>query len=233
MCLSLSATVILFCLFMPKLNVVLLKPNKNVRVKSSNIVKSVYKTQSQLQQQPSSQMTTGGPNTSQIHLSQSHKEVPSSQQPSSKEVPSMSAIVPATTEKSLTIATGVSCASTPSSPGPASSGGTNLNNNNKKNTTNILSTSSSNQITNTISSASVNNPSMAASFSSSNTLLMVKPEVKCVEENETHANLNETTCLLPKDQGQSVVSLIFSLYFQTLYLFRNPFLGYCLIHQFL
>ena len=42
MCLSLSATVILFCLFSPKLRIVLLKPSKNVRGKS-NVVKSVYK----------------------------------------------------------------------------------------------------------------------------------------------------------------------------------------------
>ena len=38
MCLNCSATVILACLFMPKLKVVLLKPNKNVR-KTGNIVK--------------------------------------------------------------------------------------------------------------------------------------------------------------------------------------------------
>ena len=43
MCLSLSATVVLFCLFSPKLRIVLLKPNKNVRGKSGNVVKSVYK----------------------------------------------------------------------------------------------------------------------------------------------------------------------------------------------
>ena len=43
MCLSLSATVILCCLFLPKLRVVLLKPNKNVRSKN-NMVKSVYAT---------------------------------------------------------------------------------------------------------------------------------------------------------------------------------------------
>lgn len=41
LCLSLSATVILCCLFLPKLRVVLLKPNKNVRSKNSK-VKSVY-----------------------------------------------------------------------------------------------------------------------------------------------------------------------------------------------
>lgn len=40
MCLSLSATVILACLFMPKLKVVLLKPNKNVRSKTGNITKA-------------------------------------------------------------------------------------------------------------------------------------------------------------------------------------------------
>jgi hypothetical protein len=44
-CLSLSATVILFCIFLPKLRVVLLKPSKNVRSKNSNVVKAVYKTQ--------------------------------------------------------------------------------------------------------------------------------------------------------------------------------------------
>ncbi|CAF0920190.1 unnamed protein product [Brachionus calyciflorus] len=42
MCLSLSATVILFCLFLPKLRVVILKPNKNVRTKS-NISKLGFK----------------------------------------------------------------------------------------------------------------------------------------------------------------------------------------------
>ena len=36
MCLNLSASVILACLFIPKLKVVLLKPNKNVRNKSGN-----------------------------------------------------------------------------------------------------------------------------------------------------------------------------------------------------
>lgn len=41
LCLSLSATVILCCLFLPKLRVVLLKPNKNVRSKNSKI-KSAY-----------------------------------------------------------------------------------------------------------------------------------------------------------------------------------------------
>lgn len=38
MCLNFSATVILACLFMPKLKVVLFKPSKNVR-KSGNILK--------------------------------------------------------------------------------------------------------------------------------------------------------------------------------------------------
>ena len=40
MCLSLSATVILFCLFVPKLRVVLLKPDKNVRSKSKSVSSS-------------------------------------------------------------------------------------------------------------------------------------------------------------------------------------------------
>ena len=40
MCLSLSATVILSCLFLPKLRVVLLKPDKNVRSKSKITMKS-------------------------------------------------------------------------------------------------------------------------------------------------------------------------------------------------
>jgi hypothetical protein len=40
MCLSLSATVILSCLFMPKLRVVLLKPDKNVRSKSKIVMKN-------------------------------------------------------------------------------------------------------------------------------------------------------------------------------------------------
>jgi hypothetical protein len=39
MCLNLSATVILACLFMPKVKVVLLKPNKNVR-KTGNMLKA-------------------------------------------------------------------------------------------------------------------------------------------------------------------------------------------------
>nr|QVK45749.1 G protein-coupled receptor [Proales similis] len=41
MCLNLSAYVILFCLFLPKLRVVLLKPNKNIRSKSGNLAKAV------------------------------------------------------------------------------------------------------------------------------------------------------------------------------------------------
>lgn len=45
MCLSLSATVILFCLFLPKIRVVLLKPNKNVRSKST-LNKSSFKSNS-------------------------------------------------------------------------------------------------------------------------------------------------------------------------------------------
>ena len=53
MSLSLSATVVLFCLFLPKLRVVLLKPDKNVRSKSSNIVKSVYKSHQQKGEQRS------------------------------------------------------------------------------------------------------------------------------------------------------------------------------------
>jgi hypothetical protein len=36
MCISLSATVILVCLFMPKLKIVVFKPNKNVRGKATN-----------------------------------------------------------------------------------------------------------------------------------------------------------------------------------------------------
>jgi hypothetical protein len=40
MCLSLSATVILSCLFVPKLRVVLLKPDKNVRSKSKSMASS-------------------------------------------------------------------------------------------------------------------------------------------------------------------------------------------------
>lgn len=45
MCLSLSATVILCCLFLPKIRVVLLKPNKNVRSKST-LNKSSFKNSS-------------------------------------------------------------------------------------------------------------------------------------------------------------------------------------------
>jgi hypothetical protein len=88
MCLSLSATVILFCLFFPKLRVVLFKPNKNVRTKSSNIVKSVYT----MNHQTSIQRTV-------------------------EAVACTTTSMPTDVEKSLTIATGVSSGSTPSSPG--------------------------------------------------------------------------------------------------------------------
>jgi hypothetical protein len=88
MCLSLSATVILFCLFFPKLRVVLFKPNKNVRTKSSNIVKSVYT----MNHQTSIQRTV-------------------------ETVACTTTSMPTNVEKSLTIATGVSSGSTPSSPG--------------------------------------------------------------------------------------------------------------------
>ena len=43
MCLSLSATVILCCLFVPKLRVVLLKPERNVRSKSKSISSATLK----------------------------------------------------------------------------------------------------------------------------------------------------------------------------------------------
>ena len=82
MCLSLSATVVLSCLFIPKIRVVILKPNKNVRSKNSNILKSVYSNQAS--------------NTKDSRVLQT---------------------VPIIAEKSLTLATGVSSASTISSPG--------------------------------------------------------------------------------------------------------------------
>lgn len=84
MCLSLSATVILFCLFLPKLRVVLLKPNKNVRSKSGNIAKSGYKNH----QQNYRESTVVLQASNQVNY-----------------------------EKSVTVATGVSSSSTPSSPG--------------------------------------------------------------------------------------------------------------------
>jgi hypothetical protein len=104
MCLSLSATVILFCLFLPKLNVVLLKPNKNVRVKSSNIVKSVYKTQQHQQnnQQQSQALISTKETTATTILASTCQAT--------------------NVEKSITLGTGASCLSTPSSPGlPANS----------------------------------------------------------------------------------------------------------------
>jgi hypothetical protein len=87
MCLSLSATVILFCIFLPKLRVVVLKPNKNVRTKTT-IGKAVFK--------PTH--INNDINKQQLAVNNSTQQ-------------------PTNTEKSLTIATGVSSASTASSPG--------------------------------------------------------------------------------------------------------------------
>jgi hypothetical protein len=87
MCLSLSATVILFCIFLPKLRVVVLKPNKNVRTKTT-IGKAVFKPAHMTNNVNKQQLT--------VNSSAQH---------------------PTNTEKSLTIATGVSSASTASSPG--------------------------------------------------------------------------------------------------------------------
>ncbi len=87
MCLSLSATVILFCLFLPKLRVVLLRPDKNVRSKSKTMIKSSLNNTShasiKLEREPK-RITTG---------------------------------VPVIVEKSLTLATAISSGSVPSSPG--------------------------------------------------------------------------------------------------------------------
>lgn len=100
MCLSLSATVILFCLFLPKLRVVLLKPNKNVRASKNNIVKSVYNknvNNSNSASGNSQKYNLAAPKTSNWQNNQS--------------------LSYQTTEKSVTVATGISTASSPSSPG--------------------------------------------------------------------------------------------------------------------
>jgi hypothetical protein len=107
MCLSLSATVILFCLFLPKLRVVLLKPDKNVRSKSSNIVKSVYKSHQSKSQDKKDSSSGGIPTQTTQNLHQPHSNT--------NPYPTTALT---TTEKSLTLGTGVSSsASTPSSPG--------------------------------------------------------------------------------------------------------------------
>jgi hypothetical protein len=100
MCLSLSSYVILFCLFLPKLRVVLLKPNKNVRSKN-NMVKSLYNKsmagssdqQLQLQTRPATASTVS---------KQLHGNPPSFSHQ--------------TTEKSVTVGTVASTGSTLSSP---------------------------------------------------------------------------------------------------------------------
>lgn len=107
MCLSLSGTVILFCLFLPKLRVVLLKPDKNVRSKSSNIVKAVYKSHQQSVKESVIALQTSN--------SQHGHQPPTSH--NNNNTNNSTANQPTTNEKSLTIATGVSSISTPSSPG--------------------------------------------------------------------------------------------------------------------
>jgi hypothetical protein len=89
MCLSLSAYVILFCLFLPKLRVVILKPNKNVRSKN-NMVKSMYNKSMQNNEQ---RLTVNRPVITTQH-----------------------SITNQITEKSVTVGTGASTSSTLSSP---------------------------------------------------------------------------------------------------------------------
>jgi hypothetical protein len=117
MCLSLSATVILFCLFFPKLRVVLLKPNKNVRSKSSNLVKSVYNNKnSQHSKRFSLTNNHSTSNNSQAHTNDnSNSNTNNNNNPNSQK---HAQLANAKVEKSVTVATNVS--STLSSPGKSS-----------------------------------------------------------------------------------------------------------------
>jgi hypothetical protein len=183
MCLSLSATVILFCLFLPKLNVVLLKPNKNVRVKSSNIVKSVYKTQQQQQsnQQQSQALISTKETTATTILASTHQ--------------------PTNVEKSITLGTGASCLSTPSSPGLPNSDSI------KKT---IVSTASSNlvnsnnsTVSNTISRNNTNNTQAVTSTEpvKTNMFLSIKKEINVIAEKETAI----TTPVNIKDENNNII----------------------------